>query len=394
MDNDDTPAILRKTNVFYVEDNIHIQPKDLGEGFYSSKAFADKLIEFLDDRSRENKTDKKPFFSYLAFSAPHWPLQAPESDIKRYSGVYNEGPEALRQSRLCSMKNLGLIPDNIVPHEVNAFGKGILSKAWNELDEAQKRFSSRTMECYAGMVDNMDQQIGRVLDQLERENELENTVIMFMSDNGAEGLLLEALPLIHGNVHDHIAKYYDNSIENLGRKNSYIWYGPHWASAATAPSRLYKAFPTEGGIRVPMIFSYPPMTANRPGRIDHSFGTVMDIAPTILQMAGASHPGTNYKGREVAAMRGISWVSFLQGDEELIHGDDAVMGWELFGRMAIRKGDYKAIFIPQPFGKDVWELFNIRDDPGEVFDLASSQPERLSDMLSEWETYKNEVGVM
>lgn len=391
---DEKPGFMSKVNVFYAEDDQCVRPEDLGEEFYSSKNFTDRLLEYLDDRSQD-KTEDRPFFAYLAYSAPHWPLQAPDHDILDYRGVYDDGPEALRQKRLARLKEMGLIPDSAVPHDVVAIGGDTLSKDWDTLTADDKRFSVRTMECYAAMVQNMDREIGRVLAHLTESGELENTVVFFMSDNGAEGLLLEAFPLIDGDVHQHIARYYNNSLENLGRKDSFIWYGPHWASAATAPSRLYKLFTTEGGVRVPLILNYPPLTAT-PGRadIDHSFGTVMDLMPTILDLANISHPGDMYKGRPVARMRGQSWVQYFQGLRARIHPDDFVMGWELFGRQAIRKGDYKAVFIPKPYGPEKWQLYDLRKDPGETADLSELLPKQLGTMLSEWAQYVAEVGVI
>ena len=383
---------MGETNVFYVEDEKHIQPHDLGEDFYSSETFASKMIQYLSERDANDK--KKPFFAYLAFSAPHWPLQAPDSDIQDYRGIYDHGPEVLRQSRMESLKTCGLVPEHAVPHDVVAVGGQDLSRDWAELDADQRRFSSKTMACYAGMVQNMDRQIGRVLDHLRETDELDNTFILFMSDNGAEGLLLEAIPIIKGDVHDHIAQYYDNSLENMGRKNSYIWYGPQWASAATAPGRLYKSFTTEGGVRVPLIVDYPPLTASKSRSIDHSFASVMDIAPTILELASVPHPGTRFRGRAIAPIRGKSWVPYLQHRTPQIHPDNMAMGWELFGRQAIRKGKYKAVLIPEPYGPGRWQLYNLERDPGERVDLTEKIPEVLTDLLKEWDRYVYEVGLV
>lgn len=387
------PVFLERTNVFYVEDDKHIKPQDLGENFYSSEAFASKLIDYLGERSTSDELKEKPFFAYLPFSAPHWPLQAPKEDIETYSGKYDEGPEVLRQNRLASLKKLGIVAEHVIPHDVVAMGGQMLSKDWETLNADEKKFSAKTMETFAGMVQNMDTQIGRVLDNLRESGELDNTFVLFMSDNGAEGLLLEAIPIIKGDVHDHIAKYYDNSLENMGRKNSYVWYGPHWASAATTPGRLYKAFTTEGGVRVPFILNYPPLTAQR-SEIDHSFATVMDLAPTILELAGVKHPGTTYKNRQVVPMRGASWVPYLDRRADRIHPDDMVMGWELFGRQAIRKGKWKAVYIPKPYGPETWQLYDLIEDPGERIDVGKKEPAILEDLMKEWDKYVSEVGMV
>lgn len=397
---DKRPKLLAETNVFYVEDDRHIQPQDLGQDFYSTDAFADKMIQYLSERSEKDQKD--PFFAYLAFSAPHWPLQAPEEDIKPYRGRYDAGPEALRRERLASLKSQGLVPEHANPHDVVAPGDRLMSREWDILTADEKAFSSRTMEAYAGMVQRMDTQIGRVLSQLRSTGELDNTFIIFMSDNGAEGLLLEAVPIINENIFDHIDKYYNNSLDNIGKFDSYVWYGPHWASAATAPNRLYKGFTSEGGIRVPFILNYEPFNKTRKQRgIEHAFATVMDICPTILELAGAQHPGTSYKGREVAKVRGKSWVPYLSSSSTAsidphtaIHPEDTITGWELFGRLAVRKGKWKATFIPQPYGPEKWQLFDLERDPGETVDLAGERKEKLKELLVAWSEYMKECGVV
>ncbi len=196
------------------------------------------------------------------------------------------------------------------------------------------------------MVDRMDWNIGRVIDYLEGTDELDNTVIIFLSDNGAEGTIVEAMPLRGPEIEAFVAKHCDNSLDNLGAPTSWAWYGPRWAQAATAPSRLHKAFTTEGGIRVVGFVTWPGFA--RQGEIGTAFTTVMDIAPTLLELAGAAHPGTEYQGREVEPMRGRSMVPYLSGQEDAVHDADTGTGWELFGRRAIRQGDWKALHLPRP----------------------------------------------
>ena len=389
------PRILASTRVFYAEGDEKIDPSKLGPDFYSSDAFTTKLLRFLDERTEEQR--QQPFFAYLPYSAPHWPLQAPEKDRLDYRGVYDQGPDVLRQQRLARLKELGLVPQHAKPHDVVApHVDRPLSREWNTLTDSERKFSSRTMEVYAAMVQNMDTHIGRVLSYLRSTGEFDDTVILFMSDNGAEGLLMEAYPVIAGNIFDHIDKYYDNSLDNIGNGNSYVWYGPRWASAATAPSRLYKAFSSEGGIRVPLILRYPPLTSSRPGGIDHSFATVMDITPTLLELAGTRHPGATYKSRPVVPIRGRSWVNYLSNpaSEKYIHDENTVTGWELFDRQALRKGKWKAVLIPEPYGPGVWQLYDLDADPGETDDLGTREPEKLKELLAHWEGYVKEVGVV
>lgn len=383
----------------YVEDYREVRPKDLDPDFYSSDSYVDKLLQYLGERSSEDRD--RPFFAYLAFAAPHWPLQAPDENVRKYKGMYDDGPAALRERRVKNLKRMGLLAEDAVAHEVVALGDNRLARDWASLSLEDQAYSSRTMEVYAGMVDRMDEQIGRVVSYLEATGELDNTLTIFMSDNGAEGIMLEAVPMMGDNMAAHLDKYYDNSIQNIGRKNSFVWYGPRWAQAGTAPSRLYKAFTSEGGIRVPLILrsgqsvvtGVRDLGKNSDG-IVREFSTVMDIAPTILDLAGVKHPGAEYKNRKVQLMRGHSWVPYLTGATESIHTENHVVGWELFGRMGLRKGRWKATFIPEPFGPGVWQLYNLDQDPGETKDLRAAHPEKMAELLAAYRVYVEQVGVV
>ncbi|KAM0076122.1 hypothetical protein ACKRZS_011816 [Fusarium odoratissimum] len=380
----------------HAEDGRFLAESELGPDWYSSDGYADKLLNYLSDRTEKER--QQPFFAYLPFSAPHWPLQAPKETCDKYRGFYDEGPEVLRQKRLQRLKELGLIDESVVPHPVTT----VLGEPaeWDQLDDETRAASARAMEVYAGMVDRMDRNIGRVIQHLKDKNEYNNTVILFMSDNGAEGASYEAFPLVGTTIMDHVHKYYDNSLENIGRGNSFVWYGSRWAQAATAPSRLYKMFSTEGGCRVPLVVKPTAEAAsNAKGSVvTDAFCTVMDIVPTILEYAGLGHPDT-YAGRTVMPLRGKSWKSFLDQLDKMsrssqIHDKDYVAGFEVAGSGALRRGDWKITYVPKPKGPQRWELFNIKRDPGETNDLAEAEPELMVEMLKLWEEYKNEVGVV
>ena len=382
LTDEDLPRLLRSTKGLYSEDDHFAE--ELPQNFYSSDYFTDRLIEFIsDNESRKNR----PFFAYLPFSAPHWPLQAPKEDIEKYRGIYDQGPMILRAKRLERLKELGLVDEDTTIHPVLA-----RTPYWNELDQDSREHSSRIMEVYAGMVDRMDQNIGRVIEYLKSIDELENTIVLFLSDNGAEGAQLEALPAFGPNLSQVIADYYDNSLENIGRGNSYVWYGEHWAQAATAPSRLYKAHTSEGGIRTVSFIRYPGY--ERQGEISHEFLTVMDLLPTLLDQLNIQHPGDQYKERFLAPLRGKTIFPYLQKQCDFIHTEDHITGWELFGQRALRKGDWKALFIPAPNGPNKWQLFNLSKDQGEVEDLAEKYPEKLKELLEQWAVYVKEHGVV
>ncbi|WP_043311169.1 arylsulfatase [Pseudomonas sp. ML96] len=378
---ENTPGVLKSTPALYIEDDQFVD--QLPEGFYSSDAFGDKLIQYLKERDQS-----RPFFAYLPFSAPHWPLQAPQEVVAKYQGRYDAGPEALRQERLQRLKQLGLVAEDVQAHPVIA-----LTQEWDKLTPEKRAISARTMEVYAAMVERMDWNIGRVVDYLRQQGQLDNTFVLFISDNGAEGALLEAFPKFGPNLQSFLDAHYDNSLDNIGNANSYVWYGPRWAQAATAPSKLFKAFTTQGGIRVPALIRYPEF-ARQGGQISGAFSTVMDVTPTILDLAGVRHPGTRWNGRDVAALRGKSWLGYLSGETSEVHDDDTVTGWELFGMRGVRKGQWKAVYIPRPLGPASWQLYDLSKDPGETTDLAQSEPSKLAALIEHWDDYAEETGVV
>ncbi|QKX58401.1 uncharacterized protein TRUGW13939_05523 [Talaromyces rugulosus] len=390
-DNDDTPTFIEASYIaLHSEDDHYI--KQLPEGWYSSNGYGDKMVNYLKDWHSSESDKERPFFAYLPFTAPHWPLQAPREYIEHYRGVYDEGPDVLREKRLQRLKDLGMIKEDVKPHPVVAEEV----KEWKDYTEDEKKKSCTAMEVFAGMVECIDANVGKVVDYLESIGELDNTFVCFMSDNGAEGAAYEAYPLVKSGVLPHLQKYYDNSIENLGNYNSFIWYGPRWAQAATAPSRLYKAYTTEGGVRVPFVARFPQNANVVPSSqgITDQFATVMDLAPSILEMAGVTHPAPTYQGREIVPMRGKSFYPWATGQSERIHAKDFIQGWETCGRAALRFGDWKIVYIPKPKGPERWQLYNLDKDPGEVDDLADSEPERLQQLLKLWDQYVLETGVI
>ncbi|HTX95583.1 MAG TPA: arylsulfatase [Mycobacterium sp.] len=357
----------------------------VGDDFYSSDFYTDTLLRYFWERAED---DDRPFFAYLPFQAPHWPLQAPDESIAKYRGRYDAGPDALREERLTALKRLGLCPPDVEAHPFVADG----APEWADMTAEQRAHSARSMEVYAAMVDRMDWNIGRVIDYLADTGQLDNTVVIFLSDNGAEGAIVEVMPLRGPQIVAQIEKYCDNSLDNLGRPTSFIWYGPRWAQAATAPSRLHKAFTSQGGIRVVGFVTWPGFARQR--EIGTAFSTVMDIAPTVLELAGAAHPGAAYRGREVVPMRGRSLVAYLSGDTETVHDARTGTGWELFGRRAIRQGDWKALYLLPPYGPGRWQLYDLASDPGEIHDRAASRPDKLAELLELWDRYVEENGVI
>ncbi len=303
----------------YTRNGVTIPISELPKDFYSTETFTTELLSMLSEAPSE-----KPFLAYLPYSAPHWPLQAPKHLIAKYKGMYDDGPEALREKRLERLIELGLVDKSVRAHPMVKMG----NKDWNKMTDEERKRSAKTMEVYAAMVDALDRNVGRVVKWLKDNGKFDNTFILFQSDNGAEGAVLEAMPMFGTLVNQIIAKHYDNSFDNIGAGNSYVWYGDRWAQAATAPSRLFKAFITEGGIRCPLIVRYPPIAANG-GKISHAFSTVMDILPTMIELAGVRHPTEVDPSSKLHKMRGVSWVPHLSGKSAKVHAEDSFHGWEV-----------------------------------------------------------------
>ncbi len=227
------------------------------------------------------------------------------------------------------------------------------------------------------MVENLDHHVGRLVDHLDRRGLLDDTIILFFSDNGPEGNPVGRLE----GIGPWVEERFDNSLENIGRDDSYVWTGPGWAQASAAPYRLFKTFPTEGGVRVPAIVHGP---VARRGRSD-SIVWVKDVAPTLLDLAGAGVP---------ASMSGRSMRRFLDGESDTVRTADDTLSYELFGRRSVRQGRCKATWIWEPYGPSAWELFDLELDPGEQHDLAETQPERLAALVAAWDAYAEEMDVV
>ena len=353
---------------------------DLTEPFYSSELYTDKLIGYIKNHQEVNH-GSKPFFAYAAYSAPHWPLQAPDNFIDKYQDKYNVGYAEIRRNRLNRINELGLLKD------ITELTSSNLWPVWDELDSHTQEKEAKRMQVYAGMVEALDHYVGRLIKYLKDADIFDNTVIIFLSDNGAEGndprVILENKTWIPAN--------FDNSVENMGRGNSHISYGPRWAEVSSTPYKDFKGFPTEGGLLSPAFISYKGFQSQT---INHSFATVMDIAPTLLDIAGTKHPGKYYKDRVVHPIKGRSMLDLLNGESQTIHTKNHVMGWELFNRRAVSSGSWKITWIEAPHGTNRWALFDLSVDPFEQNDLADKNIFKLNEMIALWEIYKKENNVI
>ncbi len=351
---------------------------ELPDDFYSTKDYTDALIEFIDG----GKGDAKPFFAYLSYTAPHDPLHAPAEYIKKYKGKYDDGWDVLGLQRLENLKELGLVPAS-----VNEFPANFMIRKWETLGADEKRRHARDMEVYAAMVDYLDMSIGRVFDYL-RDNELyDDTLIVFFSDNGANGAPATAYP---GNADGTYLASFNNEIDNRGLPNSFIDTGPGWAQASSVPFKLFKSFTTQGGIKAPMIVKLPGENTAR-GKWNHSFLHITDIMPTFLEVADAPYPEV-VNGKSVIQPIGKSMLPVLMGKRDSLHRGEG-MGYELFEMKAFIQDEWKILRLPVPFGSGEWTLHNLKEDPGEILDLSDQHPEKKAKLLAAWQDYakQNEV---
>lgn len=352
----------------------------VGEDWYSTRDYTKKMIEFI----REDRAQGRPFFAYLAYTAPHWPLQAPRESIEKFKGRYDEGYEALYAQRLARQKELGLVPRDAAPIDNTRF-----SPRWNDLPEEEKRINARRMEIYAAMVSDLDHYIGEVLDYLDSTGERDNTFIMFASDNGAEPDRRDLAP----NIAQHVGKAYDHSLDNIGSATSYVMYGANWASVSATPWNRHKFTAFEGGTRVPAFVSFPGKVAA--GSRSDAVATVMDLMPTFLELAQTAHPGDTWRGKAVLPLQGLSMLPLLRGQAAAVHEDETEFGWELFGHRAVRQGNWKLVWDQAaPEAQRRWQLFDLDADPFEQRDLSAVQPERYQQLLAQWDRYEQRNGVV
>ena len=371
----------------YVENGEWVEPTE--EGFYSTRAYTDKLIGYID----EFQGDGQPFFVYAAYTSPHWPLQVPPEFIDRYAGDYDEGYDALRVARMARAEALGVIPET----DPDYFEP--LGPAWEELNSETQAHYARRMELYAAMVENLDHHVGRLIDHLENIGELDNTVILFMSDNGAATEQMEYNPGFSARIERENS---DNSLENLGAADSYISYGANWAQAATAPFNRFKGFITEGGTLVPAFVLHGDST--NPTGLDGQYLSAIDIAPTLLELAGATIDSTSVQGREVAAITGRSFARVLGADAAPVYPEDHIFALEMHGSRAVRQGRYKLVWeqpavntwwpfaIPESWYR--WQLYDLQTDPGERYDIGAEHPELMRQLIDAWEDYADTYGVV
>lgn len=358
-------------------DDRPLPPPGPDEHFYSTTAIAQHAIDWLAQHDARHKGD--PFFLYLAFMVPHFPIQAPEADIARYRGRYDQGWDSVRQHRLDRQHEMGVysgelsrrdpktVPSwNLPEKELQTrIGPGEVGHAiaWDDLTAEQKRFQAAKMEVHAAMVDRMDREIGRVLDQLRKTGDLENTVVLFASDNGAS-----AEQIIRGDGHDPSAP--------PGSARSFLGIGPGWSTASNTPFRLHKSWNHEGGIATPLIVHWPAGISAR-GALRQAPAHFVDVVPTLLELAGASAPAS-WSGESRPALPGRSLVPAFAADVAI---DRDFLFFKHEGNRGLRVGDWKIVAAGP---SSPWELYDLAHDRAEDHDLAAREPGRVHDLAAIW----------
>ncbi|GAA4797420.1 arylsulfatase [Olivibacter ginsenosidimutans] len=346
--------------------NEQVEPK--GDHFYITDAFTDYAIQFIKEHKEQNE---QPFFLYLAYTSPHWPLNALQADIKKYRGKYKQGWSALRKERFERMKQLGVLPaDAILTPDDGA--------DWDKLSPEKQDEMDYRMAIYAAQIDRMDQNIGRVIETLKASGELDNTVIFFLSDNGAcaEGGILGA-----------------GKKALLGTEGGYFLnYGQSWANASNTPFKKYKHWVHEGGIGTPLIVHWPDgIPTVETGKFANQYGFLPDIMATIVDVSGASYP-LHYKGNAISPMEGKSLLPVIRGKEEPIHREPIF--WEHEGNAAVRLGNLKLVKEYHPSGESHWELYDLAQDRSEMHDLAADMPDQVRAMSEAYNQWAARVGVV
>ena len=365
-------------------DDVEAKAPANEQGYYATIATADHAIDCLKDHAANHKD--QPFFHYIPFIAPHFPLQALPQDIAKYRDKYLAGWEALRAARFERQKTMGITnttlsalerevgPPYAFPDAMAKLGSGEVNRPlpWAELTDEQRRFQATKMAIHAAMVDRMDQEIGRVIAQLKAMGAYENTVILFASDNGASAEIM-----VRDGGHDPQAP--------MGSAATYLSIGPGFSSAANTPHRRHKTWVHEGGISTPLIASWPAGISAH-GELRHSPGHVVDIAPTILELAGVTKPA-EWKGQPIPPAPGKSLVAALKADVTI---ERPSLWWLHEENKAIRVGDYKLVAAKS----DPWELYDLKTDRAEQNNLAAKMPEKVKELADLWQKQTDEYAAL
>jgi len=349
---------------------------EIPDDFYSTDYITDKTIDLLDEYANQ----ENPFFMYVSYNAPHWPLHAKPEDIAKYDGMYDEGWDVLRETRYNKMVELGLIDPAQVPVALNESGR-----LW--ADETDKAWQADNMEVHAAMMDCVDQGVGRIIQKLKDAGMYDNTIIMFMSDNGASS---ENYTIGDFDRHDR-TRDGQTVVRNAripGSELTYNYLDKPWAGAVNTPFRYWKRESFHGGIATPLIVHWNGIAADKKGSINHEPGHFLDVMPTVLELTGAEYP-SDYNGHRIQALpaEGRSLLPLIEG--EGIWNGERTLFWEHENGKAVRVGDWKLTAL---VGQN-WQLFNLANDYSETTNVAAEYPEKVRELRSLWNNWARGVGL-
>ncbi|WP_076606475.1 arylsulfatase [Rufibacter radiotolerans] len=339
-----------------------------GTNYYLTDAITDTASQYISQHVAGKA--KAPFFLYVAYTAPHWPLHARESDIQKYMKTYAAGWDALRAERYARQLKMGLLDKSV---KLTERDKDV--PAWRDIPEKDRGVWVKRMATYAAQVDVMDRGVGKILETLRKSNQLENTLVIFLSDNGG--------------CSEDVSRQ-DKSLEKLGSDESYESYRTHWANLSNTPYRLYKSHTHEGGINAPFIVSWPAGIKQK-GTMNRTPSHLIDLMPTFLEMAGAQYP-TTFKGNAIHALPGRSLLPMFKGQAQ----PERPLFWEHEANRAVRLNDWKLVSVStakEPYIQ-AWELYNLANDKAETNNLAAKNPEKVKELEALWNQWAQENDVL
>lgn len=383
------PESLTRQNTFITPAN---DPEYRSESYYYTDAISDNAISFL----RRSAGTEQPFFLYVAYTAAHWPLQAPESEIEKYRGRYDRGYDAIRRSRVERLRRLGLMDPQWTPAPTIGDWEKQPNKAWE----------TRNMETYAAMIDRMDQGIGRIVDQLKADGRLDNTLILFLQDNGACAEPSWRKPIKQEAPHD-LSPMGSDALQTrstppmqtrdghwvrsgpgamAGPADTYVGYGELWANVANTPFREYKHWVHEGGISTPLIAHWPEgIRRDRRGGLEPQVGHIIDIMATCVDLAGADYP-SDFNGHRIKPLEGVSLAPAFSGRE--LERKQPLF-WEHESNRAVRDGHWKLVAVEN----GPWELYDMTLDRTEMHDLSARYPDRVKALAAAWDAWAKRCDV-
>lgn len=363
---------------------------DRPDGVYSGELYTNQMLDFI----KEGHENNKPWFAYMAFTTAHFPIQAPPELIDQYYEKYLElGYQGLKKSRYESLKKNGLISREAAEAPYND-----ITHNWEKLSQEKKQDQARIMATYAAMIHDQDRRTGEIIDYLKESGQLDNTLIVYLTDNGPEGFEPTHPKTGNPEMAQWIETHFDQSFEAIGSGESEHVIGTSWANAATGGLQWWKWFIGEGGIRVPMMIVPPGAMSedySRGGEISNAVVSVKDLPMTILEYAGLEHPGTKYKDRTTVAPSGISIKPYMDGDSDEVRTEDDWYAFELFGNCYVMQGQFKAIKVrPGMFGDGQWHLYNVVADPSETNPLEAGMPDKFQAMQTLYAAYAEEHNII